>query len=605
MLPSYGGSILHVDLSRKHVDKRVFSEDLCKRFIGGKGFGTKLLYDLEVEDADPLSPNNPLIITVGPAAGTLIPLASKVNFNFKSPLTKCYGESQMGGYFAPKLKWAGYDVILIRGASDKPVYLYVDENGGELRDASHLWGKTTQETEAEIKKDVGKDAAVLEIGPAGEKLVKFACICHAEGWRQAGRAGVGAVMGSKKLKAVAVDSDRKEVEVFDLEMVRGVVNDVNEHIKRDPVGTLAENYRKYGTARMVEVANELRFFPTRYWHDVFFEKYEEIGPKAMSKYVTSSRACWNCPFACGKLVEIRDGPYAGTKVEGPEYETIFAFGGLCEIDDIAAIAKINELCDIYGIDTITMGNVAGFAIEAYKMGKLEVGRSLDYSDPEAVIWLIEQIVNREGVGDILAEGVKSAAAALNVSDLAIETRGLEPPGYDPRSLKGMALAYALSSRGACHLRAIMYAADLSGNVDRFSIPTEKVSIYLDNEDRYNIFDTLVLCRFGRNIYGWERLVRIVKGLTGLNYDVDYLKKISQKIQTLIRLFNIKCGCDHREDKVSKRFMNEPVKVGEKILTVDEKELQNALNQYYLKRGWDERGIPKPETVRELSENLTE
>jgi aldehyde:ferredoxin oxidoreductase len=406
-------------------------------------------------------------------------------------------------------------------------------------------------------------------------------------------------MGSKKLKAIVVVSDRKDVEVADPEAVDSLVKEISQHIKEDPVGTLAENYIKYGTPRMVEVSNELKFFPTRYWRDVYFENYKKIGPEGIAKYFVSNRACWNCPFACGKLIEVKDGPYAGTRIEGPEFETIYAFGGLCEIDDIAAIAKINELCDLYGIDTITAGNVIAIAIEAHRLGKLSLSRKVTYSDPEGVLWLIEKIVRREGVGDILAEGVKFAAEKLSLTDIAVESRGLEPAGYDPRSLPGMALAYALSDRGACHLRSVMYAIDLSGKVERFSLSSEKVSLYVDNEDRFNIFDCMVLCRFSRQIFSWERLEKMVRALTGLPYDKSKLKEISHRIQTLSRLINLECGGHCTKDTISKRFFTEPVKVADKTVKVDEEELQRAVKEYYGIRGWDENGVPKTETLRSL------
>ncbi len=599
-ISSYGGFTLEIDLSKKSIKKAETPESLRKQFLGGKGFGARVLYQRVGKEVDPLSPDNVLIVSVGPAAGTKIPLSSKVNFSFRSPLTGGFAESQMGGYFAPKLKWAGYDMIIVTGASDKPVYLYVDENGAEIRPADHLWGKNTYEVEEILKSETDKKAATIEIGPAGENLVRFASICHADGWRQGGRAGAGAVMGSKKLKAVAVVSDQREVEVADEEMLNEVVKEVYEHIRNDPSGTLAENYRKYGTPLMVQLSNSLRFFPTRYWHDVYFEKHEEIGPKAVAKYLVSNRACWNCPFACGKLVEIRDGPYAGTRVEGPEYETIFAFGGLCMIGDFPAIAKINDICDGYGLDTITAGNVAGFAIEAYKLGKLKTNRKLEYGDPDSVIWLLEQITFRKGVGDILAEGVKRASMKLGAEKIAVESKGLEPPGYDPRSLQGMALAYALSDRGACHLRALMYTVDLSGKVDRYVISAEKVLMYVDNEDRFNIFDSLVLCRFGRNVYGWDRLAKITKALTGIDYGVDGLRIIAQQIQTLTRLLNLRYGFSTKDDTVSGRFMKEVVEAeGGRKVAVKEEELRKAVKEYYRARGWNEEGVPTKETLDEL------
>lgn len=531
---------------------------------------------------DALSPNNILVVSVGPVTGTAAPLASRVCLTFKSPLTGIFGESYMGGYLAPKLKWAGYDAILIAGRAEKPVYLYVDEKGGELRNASHLWGMTTFETEKAIKDEVSGDAAVMEIGQAGENLVKFACVCHAEG-RQAGRCGAGAVMGSKRLKAITVICDRREVSVANEEALKELVAEIAALIRDDPKGTLAETYRRYGTPAMVEIANRLGFFPTRYWSEARFEGWEAISAKAMSEIVVRSRACWNCPFACGKYVEVKEGPFAGTKVEGPEYETIFAFGGLCEIGDITAIAKLNELCDAYGLDTITAGNVVAFAIEAYSRGKLDAGRNLRYSDGKAAAWLIEQIAFRKGVGDLLAEGVREAARRLGLERLAVEVKGLEPPGYDPRSLKSMALAYALSDRGACHLRAVMYAMDIAGRTDRFRITDETVAVYVDNEDRFNVFDMLVLCRFSRNVYDWERLVKLVNAITGFGYGRDDLKRISSAVQKAVKAFNADCGVE--KDELPTRFYEEPIKVDGERVAVSREELEGAVSKYYAARGW--------------------
>jgi len=599
MTQGYGGTILKINLSSEVVTRKKTPKDLCEMYIGGKGFGAKVIYDYISHGVDPLSPENILVVSIGPASGTTIPFSSRVNFNFKSPLTGIYGEAQMGGYFAPRLKWAGVDMIILKGKASKPTYLYIDEEIAELRDADYLWGKTTYETEEIIKNDLGKDVAVMEIGPAGENLVKFACICHANGWRQAGRAGAGAVMGSKNLKAIVAAGEKRDIEVADEEKLRELTNEILDDIKRDPKGTYAENYRKYGTPIMVEIANALHFFPTRYWSKVFLEEYESISPEAMSKIFVRSRACWNCPFACGKYVEVTEGTYAGTKVEGPEYETIYAFGGLCEIDDISAIAKINDLCDKYGIDTITMGNVAAFAIEAYQRGKLKSSKPLNYSDPQSVIWLIENVVKKEGIGIILSEGVKKAAEVLNLEDLAIHCKGLEPPGYDPRSLPGMALAYATSPRGACHLRAVMYAVDISGKIDRFSISKDKVALCVNQENRFTIFDTMVLCRFSRALYNWDRIKEVLNALTGFNYKKSTLWIIAERIRTIIRLFNLKCGVSSKDDTIPEVFFKNPVTVIDKKLTVNKKELEDAVKEYYSLRGWNEKGIPQHVTLEKL------
>ena len=600
MLYGYAGRIVRVNLTTRKIVSEDLPIEMCRLFIGGKGFGTKIIYDEIPKGIDPFSPENVLVVTIGPASGTRVPFSSKLGFYFKSPLTGIYGESHVGGYAAPKLKWAGIDALIISGRASKPVYLYIYDGKVELKSAMHLLGKTTYEKEIVIKEEIGdKDAAVMEIGPAGENLVRFASICHANGWRQAGRCGGGAVMGSKRLEAIAVSSDRVDIYVADNEELERLVRDVYDLIKKDPVGTLAENYRKYGTPVMVAVSNSGYCFPTEYWKKVFFEKYENIDADEMSKYLVKNRSCWNCPFACGKLVEIEKGPYRGIRLEGPEYETIFAIGGLCLIDDFGAIIKINDLCDMYGLDTITMGNVAGFAIEAYRLGKLKSERPLRYSDPEGVMWLIEKITRRESVGNLLAEGVKKASEVLGLESLAVHSKGLELPGYDPRTLKGMALAYATSPRGACHLRAVMYAEELSGTLNRFEANKKKAAICVDNENKFIIYDTLHLCRFARKIYTWSKLVTMINALTGFGCNESDVKLVAERINTLARMFNVREGISKKDDTISGKYIRETVKVNETKVQLAEEEIILMVEEYYKLRGWDKNGLPTSETLKRL------
>ncbi len=584
-MKGYGGWTLRVNLSKGIIERYPSSERLLKDFIGGKGLGTALLYFELIRGLNPLSPENKLIITTGPITGTSIPLASKCSIHFKSPLTGIYGESQVGGFIGPSLKWCGLDALIVEGAAKEPVYLLVEGDRAEIRNAKHLWGMDTFEAEDALKGELGSDVEALLIGPAGENLVLFACICHRRG-RQAGRCGAGAVMGFKKLKAIAVIPARREVEVADEEALNDFLNDLRSRLKEDPV---AERLRRYGTPAMVKIANSFQAFPTRYWRKGFFEGYANISAEALTRITVKSVACWNCPYACGKLCEVKNGRYAGVKVEGPEYETIYAFGGLCEIGDIEAIAYLNELCDRLGLDTITAGNVAGFAIEASRSGALKTDFPLDYGNVEAVARLIRLISYRSGIGDQLANGVAKASKALNLEWLAVHVKGLEPAGYDPRALNSMALAYAVASRGACHLRMLAYLAEMRGLLENLTNDYEKVRFLVDWEDRFTVYDSLILCRFARDLYDWDELSLMLKAVTGIDSNVERLKLTAQRISSLIRSFNVREGLTRRDDTLPQRFFEEPIALEGK--TVDKDRLERMLNAYYELRGWSREGLP--------------
>jgi len=593
------GKILRVNLTKNKIAKEEISEEILRFYIGGKGLGAKILYDELKPNVDPLSPENKLIFSVGPVNGTNIPLSSRYCVTFKSPLTGGYAESLSGGHFPPRIKWAGYDAIIIEGRSEKPVYLWIDDDNVEIRNASHLWGRDTFETEDMIKEELGdtKDIKVACIGPAGENLVRYACICN-DYWRQAGRCGAGAVMGSKKLKAIAIRGT-KEVELADVDAYRELIKEIMKRVKEDPL--TSEAYPKRGTPGMVISSNTMGFFPTRHWHKGVFEKYEEFIPDTLWKRLwAKSKGCYACPSPCGKLGEIKEGPYAGLKIEGPEYETIFSFAGLCEIDKLEDLVKINDLCDRLGMDTISAGNVIAFAMEAYEAGKLRATFPIRFGDSEVVIKLLEMIAKRQGIGDLLAEGVKRISEKLGLQDRAIHVKGLEPAGYDPRALRSMALAFAVSTRGACHLRACAYALDISGKVDRFSESLDRVALIKDWEDRFAVMDSMVLCRFGRTIYDWDMLTKLYNTITGLNISVEELKKTGERIVTLTRMFNVREGFTRKEDILPPRFFKEPLENGPaKGQVVTREGFEKLLDEYYKLRGWDAEGKPLSEKLSEL------
>ena len=596
-IPGYGGKIIKINLSTSSIVTEDTSKNLARSYIGGKGLGTYLLLEnLRDWEIDPLSPDNVFVIASGPFSGSIVPMGTRATLVFKSPLTGIYGESVVGGSFGAYMKWVGIDALVITGKADKPTYIFIDDGKVELRSAEHIWGKGIFETEDILHEELGKDTSILAIGPAGEKLVKFAAVGH-EYYRQAGRCGGGAVMGSKNLKAIAIRASKREIVYYDEEKVREIVLELHKKMRENPS---IQSYAARGTPGAVEKANVLGYFPTRYWTKVRFDKYKNIAWESLAKYRVGKKTCYGCPVACHQYVEINEPPYANIKVT-LEYENIFALGGLCEIDDIKAIAYINMLMDDYGVDTISGGNVLAFAIEAYQRGKLKCEKELKYGDPDSLCWLLEKIVKREDIGDLLAEGVARAASELELDDMAIHVKGLEPPGYDPRTLKGMILSYAVSPRGACHLRLMGYHADLTGlGGGRFSTSREKVEALIDLENKGIFYDSLPVCKFGRFIYDWDVIKDLLNAITGFNYTVEELKTIANKIRTLIRVFNVKLGIKREDDSLPQRFFKEAVEYDGKMCKVALEELNNMLNTYYALRGWDSKGIPTEETLRKLN-----
>lgn len=591
-----GYGLIHwIDLSERKVRSEPVPDELAWKFIGGKGLGAKILYDMTDANTDPLGPENPLIFAIGPFTGTAVPYSGKGTFVFKSPQTGIIGESVIGGTLGAATRWVGTTALVIMKRAERPTYLVLSENGVEFRDASGLWGKDIYETEEELRKEHGR-CSVASIGPAGENLVKFAAIGN-EKWRQAGRTGGGAVMGSKRLKAIVVEYDTQKWDAADPEGVRKFSAEVIVPRARQEL----KSYFERGTPGAVELANLWGFFPSYYWSRGSVDGWENIAWDAIKREVfVHPRACFGCPTPCGRYSRVREGRYSGSEVE-LEYETIFAIGGLNAITDIKAIVWLNDQADRLGMDTITLGNVFGFAIEAYKRGKLDPGFKLDYGDPEALHRLADMIARREGVGDILAEGVASASRKLGLEDLAVHVKGLEPAGYDPRTLKSMIIGYGLSSRGACHLRITGYYADIRGlGGDRKTINMEKTLVLANLEELAAIGDSLVLCRFStRTTIAWEEMARYYSMITGREAGVEDMRNAARRIINLTRMYNVRLGVRRKDDRLPKRLLREAfVHEGEER-RITEEEQERFLDLYYEVRGWDREGVPKPETLRQL------
>lgn len=580
----FHGKLVRINLTAKTVKEETIPEDVLKKYLGGKGLGGYLMLKHIPPKADPLSPQNVLVFATGPASDTTVPAAGRYGVFSKSPLTGFFGESYSGGHTAPAMKRTGYDAIMLEGASEKPVYLHVSDEGVKIEDAADLWGKETYETEDALLEKVGvKGAQAVVIGPAGENLVKFACIKNNH-WRSAGRTGMGAVMGSKKVKGI-VFSGSSKAPLADEE---GLKQYVRQMVK-DCVNTeRTKNMKEKGTPYMATVTNTEHAFPTRYWAAGQFEKWEEISTDAMRERMeVSSRACSRCFMACGKMSKVTSGRHKGLVLEGPEYETLYAIGGLCCVSPIEEVVYLNDICDRLGLDTISGGNLAAFAIEAGKRGRLE--GMPDYGDVDGIARLFEQIAAREGAGDVLAKGIREASEELGLAEIAIHCKGMEPAGYDPRTLPGMSLGFSVSNRGGCHLRSSFYMGELRGEIDK-NMVEGKAKIFLNYESRNCLEDCLILCRFYQQFIGWEGMQQIIKTTTGMDLSIEELETLARGVTSQARLFNIREGMTRADDSLPPRFFTDGIGP-DKDRVVNRDNLAIMLREYYELHGWDENGVP--------------
>ncbi len=570
--------LLRIDLTERTASVEHIPDATLSRYLGGKGLAVHLLTENAPPGVDPLAPEAPFIVATGPATGSALAAASRHVLCAKSPLTGILGHAYAGGHTAPRIKATGFDAMLIEGAADEPVFLEISDQRVSFHDAGAIWGQDTYRATDALEESVGVSGAkAMAIGPAGERCIPFAVVGNDKG-RHAGRTGMGAVMGAKRLKGVVFHGDAR-CALHDAEALAAYDRDLRQRGKQDPG---AQAYRTYGTPMVVAIANKIGSFPSYYWSTGTVPYWQQISADALiERFDARPKACYRCFLACGKVSTVPAGRHEGLTLEGPEYETIFAFGGLCGIDDLAEILYLNALCDHLGIDTITAGNMAGFAIEASRRGALDL--DLDYGDAEGVAALLRQIVAGEGVGPLLAQGVRGAAEALGLQELAVHVKGLEPAGYDPRALKGMGLAYAISDRGACHLRSTVYKAEFAGWVDRQAVQG-KADAVIDFEDRHTIFDTLILCRFYRDLIGWDDLPLVIEALTGLALDRAALEVLSARIAGTVRAFNLQEGMSPTDDTLPPRLLNEPLESSGEMLTAAE--LDAMLDDYYQRRGWE-------------------
>ena len=514
--------LLQIDLSARTFSYEDISDDILRTTLGGKGLGTYLLMQENPVGVEPLSPENVFIITPGPVTGTKLWSQSRFAVFSKSPATGGYFESYCGGKLAPKIKACGVDAIVIEGKCEGLSYLLIDENGVHFNDALAIKGKETFESEDYILEHSPEGAGAMVIGPAGENRVAFACI-KVDHWRSLGRGGMGAVMGSKNLKGIAF-CGHAECQIADEPFLKDIIKNIAQK-GRESLGT--KGYQKYGTVMQVAVTNTQECFPTRYWSSGYFDKWETLSADYMHEnFEVKRNGCPNCFLQCTKYAKVKHGRHQGLELDGPEFETIYAIGGLNAIEGLEEVAWLNVICDRLGFDTMSAGNISAFAIEAYKRGKIDF--EIDYNQPDRIAELYDLIAQNKGVGKIFGKGIKQAAKELGLEDIAIHVKGLEPAGFDPRVLKGMGLAYGTSPRGACHLTATFYKPELAGIIAPDAIEG-KAEMFIQWENRMTIFDTLILCRFFRDFVQWEDLTTIIEATTGTTYTEEKLEKMVHKV----------------------------------------------------------------------------
>ncbi len=605
----YQGKLLRVDLTRQRTEVEDLDRRLLEKYVGGVGIEAKILYEETTPATDPLGPENVLMAVSGPYTGTAIPASSRHHMMARSPLTGILGEANVGGSWAVQFKKTGFDGIAITGKSDHPVYLWIHDGGVEIRDARPIWGKDSYESTALLKSETSEKATVAVIGPAGEGLARVASIPHiGRIVRAAARTGLGAVMGSKNLKAM-VAYGTKDLPLAKPDALQEDVRTILPHIRQS-----TEAFGKYGTSGGVDNYEKIGNFPIQNWREGRWVGASKISGVAMHDTIlTGRKGCLRCPISCGRHIKISEGPYAPLECEGPEYETIGTLGGECMVDDLAAICKANELCNRYGLDTISTGSIIAFAMEAYEKGiitrKDTEGIDLVWGNGRALVEMVHKMGKREGIGRLMGEGVKRMAEALgkNAVEFAIHVKGLEPSAHDPRRFFSQALSYGTAARGACHNASWSHPYELSLSMPEIGIPEPQDPYQVEGkaeftaklQDLMSMMDTLILCRFTQvgkavnvtNMVGWLNLI------TGWDIDIPEFMKTGERIFNLKRLYNTRLGVSRKDDFLSSRFLT--LKRTGEGLTNQLPPMGKLLSDYYGCREWTEDGMPAQGKLEEL------
>jgi len=591
--------LLRVDLTRRKTWTQTIDDATTKKFIGGRGLGLKLLYDETNAGIDALGPENKLFFMTGPITGTTFPMSGRFHVVTKSPATGGIGDSNCGGDWGPELRYAGFDGVAIEGKAEKPTYLWINDGKIEFRDAKKLWGKGVWDTEDMIREELGEPKAKLaSIGPAGENAVLFASIMN-DKHRAAGRAGVGAVMGSKNLKSIAVRGTGK-VAVAHPGQLGAAAKNALEKIRANRL--TGKTLPELGTAALVNIINEIGAFPTRNFQTgVFPTGGKTSGETMRDTILTKAKSCWGCPVACGRVTKVTTAPYQ-VDGEGPEYETVWSLGAMCGIDDLNAITMSHNICDDLGMDPISLGVTIACAMELSEKGKIPkdklYGLDLKFGNPQAVVQLAYWTGYRSNFGDDLAMGSKRLAEKYGEPDLAMQVKGLELPAYDPRVVQGHGLGYATSNRGGCHLRAYMIAPEVAGIPEKLDpYQTEGKAKWVKTfQDLFSVADSLVTCKFSTFALSADDFKELANPITGWNWSAEELMETGDRIYTLERMYINREGFGRKDDTLPKRLLTEPLPEGPGKGHVSE--LGKMLDDYYSVRGWRD-GKPTNETVKRL------
>jgi aldehyde:ferredoxin oxidoreductase len=586
----YADRILRVNLSSRTIGEIPYRPEWKEQYIGGRGLGVRLTFDLVDSATDSLGDGNAIVIAAGPLTGSGMPLGSRYSVVAKSPLTGTLSSSSSGGFFGTELRRAGIDALIVEGHSIAPVFLWIQDGECGIQDASPYWGMTTDRTIAEIQRDLAEPKArVACIGPAGERLARIACIMNDHG-RAAGRGGLGAVLGSKRLKAVAVLGDR-QIPRMKPEEFSTVRDAIREKIERS--GTNKGGLRRYGTAGIMNVINEAHLLPTRNFQASHFDGAEAISGERMAETILERvTACYSCSVACG-----RETKAGGVRGQGPEYETLWAFGPACGVANLTAIARANYLCNELGLDTVSTGSTIACAMELSTRGFIR--EDIRFGDERAIVDLVRLIGYREGVGDALAEGSFRFASAAEHPELSMSVKGQELPGYDPRGLQGQGLEYATSVRGACHVYGNMVYPEVFGVPVKLdpSVDEGKAEWVKRLQDLAAALDSAGVCLFTFRALSAADYAAMVAAVTGLAMGEESLLLAGERIWNLQRLFNARAGFSMKDDTLPLRLMEEPISTGFAAGRVWRRE--PLLSEYYQVRGWDEEGRPMQEKLAAL------
>jgi len=596
----YWGKILRVNLSTGKISVEEFGEEFVKKWLGTRGFAIHYLLKEMDPKIDAFSEENKLIFSTGALTGTVAPTGGRYMVITKSPLTGFIAMANSGGFFGAELKMAGWDMIIVEGKSEKPVYLRIEDEKVELRDATHVWGKRVSETEKILRKEFGdKHVQIASIGPAGENLVRFSAIMN-NGHRAAARGGVGAVMGSKKLKAIVVRG-HKRIEVIDRKKFISVMREKTEILKNDPVA--GQGLPAYGTAILVNIINQNGLYPTMNFRYGQFKYAEEQSGEAMSKkYLKRNKPCYACPIGCGRVNEMD----TIGETEGPEYESTWALGANLGINDLASIIEANHMCDDFGLDTISTGGTLATAMELYDRGFLKQEDLGDappfrWGNTEVLHYYIPRIARREGFGSILAEGGYRLAEKYGCLDCFMGVKKQELPAYDPRGAEGHGLGYATDNRGGDHIKAYLISPEILGypfKMDPHDISDEKVKMLILFQDLTAVIDAAGMCVFTTFGLGGDDYRDLLNAAFGYNFTTEEWLKVGERIWNAERLFNLKAGLNpEKDDTLPKRLTDEPMPEGPNKGHVVR--LKEMLPRYYALRGWNPDGTIPEEKIKEL------